>query len=214
MGHEDLRHIAQQERARQAQSKARIFVCTGTACQSCQSGEVLAALTEEVKHHGRKHSIAVIQGGCQGNCAEAPVVAVQPMNVLYRGVAPSDAPAIVESVNGTLVDRLLVDTSAPFFTHQMRVVTEYCGLLNPERIEDYIAVGGYTSLLDVLSRMTPAAVVQQVMRSGLRGRGGAGYPTGLKWSTVAKAPGPHKYVICNADEGDPGAYMNRRVLEE
>jgi bidirectional [NiFe] hydrogenase diaphorase subunit len=213
MGHDDLRQLAEQEQARQAQFRSRVFVCMGTACQSCQSGEVLAALEDEVKRRGGDE-VAVLEGGCQGNCAEAPLVVVEPAGILYRGVAPADVPALIDSLTSSPVDRLLCDAQAPFFTGQKRVVTEYRGLLNPERIEDYIAVGGYTALLDVLTQMTPGEVVQQVMRSGLRGRGGAGYPAGLKWSTVAKATGAHKYVICNADEGDPGAFMNRSVLED
>jgi bidirectional [NiFe] hydrogenase diaphorase subunit len=211
---EDLEELAEQEQTRQAHCKHRVFVCMGTACQSCQSGEVLAALSAEVKQRGWDGDCAVTPGGCQGNCAEAPLVSLQPQEVLYRGVAPADAAEILDHLASAPVERLRCDTEAPFFTGQRRVVTEHRGLLNPERIEDYVAVGGYTALMDVLTQYTPEQAVQQVMRSGLRGRGGAGYPTGLKWSTVAKAAGPHKYVICNADEGDPGAFMNRSVLED
>jgi bidirectional [NiFe] hydrogenase diaphorase subunit len=211
---EELKESAEQEQARQAQYKSRIFVCMGTACQSCQSGEVLAALTDEVKERGHDQQYLVTPGGCQGNCAQAPMVILQPQDILYRGVAPADAAAIVDSVEGQPIERLRCDTSTRFFTGQKRVVTEHRGLLNPERIEDYMAVGGYSALMDALTGLTPEQVLQQVRQSGLRGRGGAGYPTGLKWSTVAKAAGTHKYVICNADEGDPGAFMNRSVLED
>jgi bidirectional [NiFe] hydrogenase diaphorase subunit len=214
MSLEDLTEAAEQEQARQSRYETRIYVCMGTACQSCQSGDVLAALTDQVKERGRDQQYLVTPGGCQGNCAQAPMVILQPQDILYRGVAPADVPAIVDSVEGPPIERLRCDTNTRFFTGQKRVVTEHRGLLNPERIEDYIAVGGYSALMDALTGMTPEQVLQQVRQSGLRGRGGAGYPTGLKWSTVAKAAGAHKYVICNADEGDPGAFMNRSVLED
>jgi len=213
-GLEDLLSIVEQEKVRLSQLKRRVFVCMGTACQSCKSDEVLAALAAQVKKRGLANECLVSPGGCQGNCAQAPLVCIQPQDVLYKGVAPSDAEELIGNLEGDGIDRLKCDTSSPFFTKQKRVVTEHRGLLNPERIEDYMAVGGYAALLQALTEMKPEQVVQQVMRSGLRGRGGAGYPTGLKWSTVAKAAGEHKFVICNADEGDPGAFMNRSVLED
>lgn len=211
---DDLKALAEQEAAKKAQVKHRIFVCMGTACQSCQSSEVLDALTQELKSSGTEETCAVSPGGCQGNCAEAPLVVVAPQGLLYKNVKAKDAPELVKSLSEGPVKRLQCDSQAPFFTKQMRLVTEYRGLINPERIEDYIAVGGYTGLLKAITEMTPQEVVQEITRSGLRGRGGAGYPTGLKWSTVAKAAGDQKYVICNADEGDPGAFMNRSVLED
>ena len=211
---DDLKAIAEQEKARQAQFKHRVFVCMGTACQSCQSANVLAALSQEAKSQGLEGECLVSPGGCQGNCAQAPLVAVEPRAVLYNKVASQDASALINSLDKAPVERLRCDTKAPFFTEQKRLVTEYRGLVNPERIEDYIAVGGYAGLLKAVTEMSAQEVIQEVVRSGLRGRGGAGYPTGLKWSTVAKAVSEQKYVICNADEGDPGAFMNRSVLED
>jgi bidirectional [NiFe] hydrogenase diaphorase subunit len=156
----------------------------------------------------------VTPGGCQGNCADAPLVTIQPEGEMYRLVKPEDAPAVIESLSSKPVEHLRCDSQSAFFTGQKRVVTEFRGLLNPERIEDYVAVGGYGALFNTLTQLQPEEVIQEIMKSGLRGRGGAGYPTGLKWGTVAKAEGAHKYVVCNADEGDPGAFMNRSVLED
>jgi bidirectional [NiFe] hydrogenase diaphorase subunit len=149
-----------------------------------------------------------------GLCSAGPLVSVRSKEeTLYRSVSPHDAPAIVESLDGEPIQRLICSTNLPFFTKQTKIVLANSGEIDPERLEDYIAIGGYEQLAYVLSDLTPNQVIDQVSRSGLRGRGGAGYPTGLKWSTVAKAYGPRKYVICNADEGDPGAFMDRSVLE-
>ncbi len=211
---DDLQLFANQEKARQEQFKRRIFVCMGTACQSCQSSDVLQSLDATVRERKLEQGCLVSPGGCQGNCAQAPLVSIQPQDLLYKGVKPGDAAAIIDSLEGKPIKDLNCNTKAPFFTKQQRIVTELRGLLNPERIEDYIAQGGYAALAKAVTAMTPQTVVQAVMQSGLRGRGGAGYPTGLKWSTVAKATGPQRYVICNADEGDPGAFMNRSVLED
>jgi len=208
---EDLREIANQAEERQSKFKTRIYVCMGTACQSCGAADLLADLTAQVKMSGKENECLVSPGGCQGNCAEAPLVSVQPENLLYSGIATGDASALIE---GQSRSDLVVDLDQPFFSRQKKIVTEYRGLLNPEHIEDYIRVGGYEALLTVLSEYTPEQVVQAIRKSGLRGRGGAGYPTGLKWATVAKAQAQHKYVVCNADEGDPGAFMNRSVLED
>src|SRR5439155_1128918 len=138
---------------------------------------------------------------------------VRPEETLYQAVTPDDAPAIIESLSGAPVDRLICPADRPFFTQQTRIVLANSGEIDPERLEDYIAAGGYQQLAHVLNDLTPSQVIDHVSRSGLRGRGGAGYPTGLKWGTVAKSPGERKFVICNADEGDPGAFMDRSVLE-
>ncbi len=214
MSLDELQTLAEAEKARQAQFRQRVFVCTGTACQACQSAEVLAALNAELKQRKMDHEYEAISGGCQGNCAQGPMLVIQPQDVMYRGVSPADAPAIVNSLVGVPVERLRCATDTPFYTRQKRVVLDERGLLNPDRIEEYMAVGGYTALFKALTRMIPAQVVQEIMHSGLRGRGGAGYSTGLKWSTVAKAVGAHKYVICNGDEGDPGTFVNRSVMED
>jgi bidirectional [NiFe] hydrogenase diaphorase subunit len=211
---EDLAALAAQELAKQAQYKHRIFVCMGTACQSVQSATVLEALQGEVKTRGIEEQCLVSPGGCQGNCASAPLVSLPDQDVLYQQAKAQDACDIINALDGKPLDRLLCDNKTDFFVKQMRVVTNHKGLLNPERIEDYIAAGGYSALLKALTELTPDQVIEQVKKSGLRGRGGAGYPTGLKWSTVAKALSEQKYAIVNADEGDPGAFMNRSVLED
>src|SRR4029078_4333271 len=145
-------------------------------------------------------------------CSEGRLVSAD-AKLLYRRVAPDDAGDLVDSLKGAPVSRLLCRTDQPFFQKQKKIVLENSGNIDPERIEDYVAAHGYSALIRVLSDMTPLQVIEEVVKSGLRGRGGAGYPTGLKWSTVAKAVARNKYAICNADEGDPGAFMDRSVLE-
>jgi bidirectional [NiFe] hydrogenase diaphorase subunit len=211
---EELAAVAADERARQTQYKHRIFVCMGTACQSVKSAAVLDALKAEVKSRAIEDQCLVSPGGCQGNCASAPLVSLPQQDVLYQEASAVDAKDIINSLDSKPVARILCDNKTDFFVKQNRVVTNHRGLLNPESIEDYIAAGGYSALFKTLTDLSPDAVVEQVKKSGLRGRGGAGYPTGLKWSTVAKASAEQKYVICNADEGDPGAFMNRSVLED
>jgi bidirectional [NiFe] hydrogenase diaphorase subunit len=214
MNLDELHDIAEQCRNEQLELEHRIIVCTGTACQSAQSEQVLDALKAEAQNQGLAKRCAITGGGCRGLCAAGPLVTVEPQQILYQGVTPKDAPALIDSLDGPPVEELRCDTSMPFFTCQQRVILEYNGLINPERIEDYMAVGGFETFLKVLTQMTPNDVIGIVQRSGLRGRGGAGYSTGLKWSTVAKAVAPQKYLICNGDEGDPGAFMNRSVMED
>jgi bidirectional [NiFe] hydrogenase diaphorase subunit len=150
--------------------------------------------------------------GCMGLCAEGPLVSTG-KGELYQHVTPADTGAILDSLEGAPVERLVCRTDVPFFQKQKKIVLENFGVVDPERVEEYVGTSGYGALMRVLTEMTPSEVVQAVVKSGLRGRGGAGYPTGLKWSTVAKASSAQKYVICNADEGDPGAFMDRSVLE-
>ncbi|MFY9676167.1 MAG: NuoF family protein [Terriglobales bacterium] len=217
MSPEELEQIAETERERQAKFKHTIKVCMAAGCVSCQSEGVKSALEKEAAaRHGQAQTgpgECEVKGvGCMGLCANGPLVAVG-NHTLYQSVAAEDAGAILDGLENGRVDRLVCPTDVPFFQKQKKVVLENCGNIDPERIEDYIAAGGYTALMQVLSDMTPPQVVAEVTRSGLRGRGGAGYPTGLKWSTVSKAVGEKKYIICNADEGDPGAFMDRSVLE-
>ena len=212
MSPEELEQIAETERERQAQFKHTIKVCVAAGCVSCQSEPVKAALEKEVASRHCEGQCQVKGVGCMGLCAEGPLVAVG-NHALYQGVAEGDAAAILDSLDAAAVDRLICPTDVPFFQKQKKIVLENSGNIDPERIEDYIAVGGYTALMQALGEMTPVQVIAEITRSGLRGRGGAGYPTGLKWSTVSKAVGEKKYVICNADEGDPGAFMDRSVLE-
>jgi len=212
MSPEELEQIVEAERERQAQFKHTVKVCVAAGCVSCQSEGVKSALEKEVSRRHGEAECQVKGVGCMGLCAEGPLVAVGD-RALYQHVAEGDAPAILDSLEGPSVDRLNCPTDVPFFQKQQKIVLENSGNIDPERIEDYIAAGGYSALMKVLGEMTPMQVIEEITRSGLRGRGGAGYPTGLKWSTVSKAVGERKYVICNADEGDPGAFMDRSVLE-
>jgi bidirectional [NiFe] hydrogenase diaphorase subunit len=211
---EELHQIAADEQALQKENKHRLFVCMGTTCVSAHSEQVKDSLEAEIEKHGLKGQCQVVSGGCQGLCAAGPMVAVEPAGTIYQQVKPEDAAEVVEKLDQAPVERLLNPSTDAFFQRQTRVVLNLEGRINPERIEEYIAVGGYSALLKVLSEMKPAEVIEQVTQSGLRGRGGAGYPTGLKWGTVAKATAEHKYVICNGDEGDPGAFMDRSVMED
>ena len=217
MGPENLDQIVAAERLRGQALRHHICVCTAAGCQSAGSGEVKNALAREVADEGLRQSCEVKGVGCMGLCSAGPLVAVDSGEdrVLYQKVTPDDAEDIVAALDGgTQVSRLICDTGAPFFSRQTKIVLENSGRIDPERIEDYVAVGGYAALMRAITEMTPAEVLDEVIRSGLRGRGGAGYPTGLKWSTVAKANGGgQKYIICNGDEGDPGAFMDRAVLE-
>jgi len=155
----------------------------------------------------------VVGVGCMGLCAKGPLVRVEPEGRLYGPVRPEDAPRVAASIGKKPLEDLTVDSNQPFFARQRRVVLENCGTIDPESLDDYLAKGGYVALARALAELSSAEVIDEITRSGLRGRGGAGYPTGLKWTTVAKAQGEPKYIICNADEGDPGAFMDRSVLE-
>jgi len=196
--------------------RASAHVCEAASCLSSQSDRVLKAISEGVRRAGLT-DVAVKRVGCLGLCAAGPLVEVPQIGRLFEHVQPdADGGASVDGVVEAL--RSLEPGQAPaprapFFSRQLRVVTENSGRIDPESLDDYLAAGGYQALRGALTTMNPAQVIEEVTRSGLRGRGGAGYPTGLKWSTVAKAPGDAKYVICNADEGDPGAFMDRSVLE-
>jgi len=210
---EELDQIAETERDGQKKFAHTISVCVAAGCMSCQSQSVKDAIDQEIKKQGREQSCKSKGVGCMGLCAEGPLVSTEG-GVLYQHVTANDASGIVASVEGQAVSRLVCRTDVPFFQRQKKIVLENSGVVDPERIEDYIAANGYSAMMRALTEMTPAQVVVEVVKSGLRGRGGAGYPTGLKWSTVAKATAKKlKFAICNADEGDPGAFMDRSVLE-
>jgi len=214
MNLDDLADMAEEVRALDADLEHEVRVCMAASCQSSGATPVLEALRGAVPDGSRCKVKGV---GCMGLCSAGPLVAVQsrgaPEAVLYRDVAAADAPDIAASLGGAAVERLRQPTDAPFFARQQRIVLENSGIIDPESFKGYIAVGGYCGLVKALTEMTPAEVLREMTMSGLRGRGGGGYPTGLKWSTVAKMPADQKYVICNADEGDPGAFMDRAVLE-
>jgi bidirectional [NiFe] hydrogenase diaphorase subunit len=214
MNLDELLELAEKEQAAQADFQHHVIVCSGTGCQSLQSEQLIEQLETGVKQRGLEKRCAITGGGCRGLCAEGPLVSVEPQHLLYQGVKPEDACAILDSLDEAPVERLLCDVNMPFFTRQKKVVLEHNGMLDPERIEAYIAKGGFATFIRFLTDMTPAQTIEQITKCGLRGRGGAGYPTGLKWSTVAKSIADHKYVVCNGDEGDPGAFMDRSVMED
>jgi bidirectional [NiFe] hydrogenase diaphorase subunit len=207
---EELDQIAESVRAENSKYDHEINVCMGTGCLSQHSDQLRDALTKEA---AAQHKNAFIRRtGCMGLCAAGPLVLVDPEETLYQHVHANHAPAVVSSLGGAPVTELQCDLR-DHFDQQVHVVLENSGHIDPEKIDDYIARDGYQALLTVLNDMTPSGVVHQITESGLRGRGGGGYPTGLKWGTVAKASGDIKYVVCNGDEGDPGAFMDRSVLE-
>ncbi|MGA1474227.1 MAG: NADH-ubiquinone oxidoreductase-F iron-sulfur binding region domain-containing protein [Prochlorothrix sp.] len=217
----ELQSLAQE--ARDRRKPTRIRCCTAAGCASSGANTIKKALDQAVKDQDLQESVEVCSVGCMRFCGRGPLVAVdqgdrEPGEILdgdrlYEGVTTETAPSIVASLKGEPTSAPLGDWKHPFFTYQRPIVLENSGNIDPEKIDDYIAAGGYSQLYHVLLEMTPEEVVAEVTTSGLRGRGGGGYPTGLKWATVAKMPGEQKYVICNADEGDPGAFMDRSVLE-
>jgi len=207
----ELLDVAQTERDRQ--KSVRIHCCTSTGCRAANSMEVLKELIGTVEDKQLGDRVEVVGVGCMGFCSRGPLVEVDPGDALYEEVKPEEAASIVSTLVGGTATAIQGDTQHPFFSNQMKIVRKHSGKLNPERIEEYIAVGGYQALYKALYEMTPTQVIEEIKNSGLRGRGGGGYPTGLKWATVAKMPGDQKYVICNGDEGDPGAFMDRSVME-
>lgn len=191
-----------------------ILVCGSTGCVSSDSQAVLAAFEKEVNFLGLQDKVLVKQVGCMGLCAAGPVVSIKPDNLLYKTVKVEDVPQILRAlIKGEAVEELRIDTSAPFFTRQHKVTLENSGVINPEKIEDYILHDGYKALLQVITAMSRQGVIDEIKKSGLRGRGGGGFPTGNKWQIVHDAASAVKYVICNADEGDPGAFMDRSIIE-
>ncbi|MFC2069839.1 NADH-quinone oxidoreductase subunit NuoF [Chloroflexota bacterium] len=209
-----------------SESKMRtLLVCMGTGCVSGGSNEIYEALKREVESAGLK-DVRVDISGCHGFCQRGPIVNIEPDGFFYTEVQVEDVHEIVRShlVNGQPVERLFyrdlvtdepipLYTDVPFYEKQLRLILRNCGHVNPERIDDYIEVGGYQAIRKALFEMTPEQVIEEVKKSGLRGRGGAGFPTGQKWEFCRRSPGDDKYLICNADEGDPGAFMDRSILE-
>ncbi len=191
----------------------RLRCCLAAGCMSSNGQAVKESLDKAVQEAGLADEVEVRGVGCMRLCCEGPLVAVDPAGILYQKVAPEDSASIVAALKGGETQVKRGDLNHPFFTKQMSIVLENSGEIDPERIESYIAADGYQALNDALVEMEPKEVIDAILKSGLRGRGGAGYPTGLKWATVAKMQSPKKYVICNADEGDPGAFMDRSVLE-
>ena len=192
-------------------ARASAYVCEAVSCLSTQSHQILTGLAEQVADGGMT-DVAIKRVGCLGLCAAGPLVKIPQTGQVFERVLPDDLGAIVSALGAVPADAQPA-IGAPFFARQVRIATENSGRIDPESLDDFVAAGGYSDLRRALTSMTPAEVREELVKSGLRGRGGAGYPTGLKWNTVAKADGSPKYVICNADEGDPGAFMDRNILE-
>ena len=201
-----------------------ILVCGGTGCESSNADLIYKNLLEEAKNFGVEDKVQIVKTGCFGFCEKGPIVKVLPEDSFYVEVKPEDAKEIIaeQIVKGREVKRLLYNKEKKsieeveeiqFYQKQLRIVLRNCGVINPEDINEYIARDGYLALEKALFEMKPEEIVEEIKKSGLRGRGGAGFPTGFKWEAGMKAPGDQKYVVCNADEGDPGAYMDRSTIE-
>jgi len=206
--------------------RAHVMICRSTACDASNSGDVLRAMQEEIKRRGLDGAIEVVETGCRGLCAKGPVMDIYPGGIFYCHVQAEDVPEIVEEtlVKGEVVERLTYEDVAtgdaipiyediPFYSKQERRLLRHCGKIDPQSIEEYIAFGGYSALSHALFGMTPDEIIEEVKASGLRGRGGGGFPTGRKWEATRDAHGEIKYVVANGDEGDPGAFMDRSLME-
>ncbi len=207
-------------------NKPCLSICGGTGCHAFGSEKVAAAFKQESKQQGLEAKVDIRTTGCHGFCERGPLVVIKPENIFYQRVSVEDISEIISKtiIKGNIIDRLLYadpntgkkityEHEVPFYEKQNRLVFGNNGLIDPVAIDDYLAVGGYTALGKALFRMSPEQVIEEVKKSGLRGRGGGGFPTGVKWESCRRAHGDTKYVICNADEGDPGAYMDRSLLE-
>jgi len=203
-----------------------LTACGGTGCQASRSRDVIDAIRNELTQQGLDGKVRLRATGCHGFCEQGPIVVIEPGNIFYCHVTPDDAFEIVYQtvVRGEVIERLLytdpvsgektrTESEIPFYSLQDRQLLSLNRQIDPCSIEDYIAAGGYSALTGVLDRVAPDEIIKEIQASGLRGRGGGGFPTGRKWTECREAPGDEKYVICNADEGDPGAYMDRCVLE-
>jgi NADH:ubiquinone oxidoreductase subunit F (NADH-binding)/(2Fe-2S) ferredoxin/NAD-dependent dihydropyrimidine dehydrogenase PreA subunit len=224
---DDLRSIKVQHAERIAfKDKTYLLICGGTGCHATGSLKVKDALIQELAAKQLQDKVEVVETGCNGFCAVGPLMVVHPGDIFYQKIKIEDIPAIVQDhlINGKPVEKLLYkdpvtkkliaeQIKIPFFAHQLPRSLRNKGLINPESIDDYIARDGYLAAARALHEMKPEDIVEQMILSGLRGRGGAGFPTGVKWDFARKSPGDVKYVLCNADEGDPGAFMDRSILE-
>ena len=204
--------------------RSHVLVCGGTGCTASDSVKIIEELEVRIKEFNLQEEVKVVKTGCFGLCAEGPIMVVYPEGAMYTMVKVEDVKEIVEEhlLKGRIVKRLLQGAKAEedasieesdFFKKQMRVALRNCGVINPENIDEYIAFDGYKALAKVLTEMKPEEVIETIKKSNLRGRGGGGFPTGLKWEFAARQESDQKYVCCNADEGDPGAFMDRSILE-
>ncbi|MEJ2701778.1 MAG: NADH-ubiquinone oxidoreductase-F iron-sulfur binding region domain-containing protein [Sedimentisphaerales bacterium] len=223
---DDLKILSDRLKQKQEGFKTIITICGGTGCRASGARAVIEALDRELRDKGLSKKVRVVVTGCHGFCEQGPIMVIEPGNTFYCHLKPQDVPEIIsETIQaGNVVERLLyvdpvsgrkigMEKDIPFYRDQNRILLAWNKKLNPGSIEDYIALGGYMSLARVLAQNAPQAVIVEITASGLRGRGGGGFPTGRKWSMCRAAASDEKYVICNADEGDPGAYMDRSILE-
>ena len=222
----ELEHLRERLREQRRNITTTVMVCGGPGCQVSGSGAVIDAVRDELSRQGLSLSVRLCVTGCHGFCEQGPVIVIEPGNVFYCHVSPEDAFEIVSQtvVKGEVIERLLytdpvsggrvqTESEVPFYKAQDQQLLSQNRMVDPCSIEDYIVAGGYSALTKVLNGIAPEEIIKEIKLSGLRGRGGGGFPTGRKWSECQEAPGDEKYVICNADEGDPGAYMDRGVLE-
>nr|MBD3621528.1 NAD(P)H-dependent oxidoreductase subunit E [Sunxiuqinia sp.] len=209
-----------------ADYKMHLLVCGGTGCKAAQSELIKNNFQNQLEERGLENDIQVIHTGCFGFCEQGPIVKIQPDNTFYVSVTPDDTSEIIEEhlIKGRIVERLLYtdpntksqiseSKNMDFYKKQVRIALRNCGFINPENIEEYIGNEGYSALGKCLDELSPEETIRIIMDSGLRGRGGGGFPTGLKWDITRKEKNEQKYVVCNADEGDPGAFMDRSILE-
>jgi len=222
----ELENLQQSILGKRDPSRTCISVCGGTGCRASGAEAVVDALIDEIERRELQISVELKETGCHGFCERGPVVVIRPKRIFYQRVKPEDIPEIISEtvLKGNIIERLLYvdpvteekityEPDVPFYKKQKRTIFGANGEIDPTNIEDYIAVGGYSALSKALLHMSPQEIIEEVKRSGLRGRGGGGFPTGRKWQSCRDAEGDIKYVICNADEGDPGAYQDRSLLE-
>jgi NADH-quinone oxidoreductase subunit F/NADP-reducing hydrogenase subunit HndC len=222
----DLRNLREKLQKGEGAGKHTVVVCGGTGCETLGGRELYETLSGIIKDRGLEDKVSLKKTGCQGFCERGPLVTLWPSNIFYQKVREKDAQKIIDETitNGNILENLLYpdpltgkkvvhQPEVPFYKKQLRLVLRFNGVIDPTSIHDYVAHGGYRSLEKVLEGMSPEQVIKEVADSGLRGRGGAGFPTGKKWGFVRGAPGDLKYIICNGDEGGPGAFMDRSVLE-
>ena len=222
----DLLRLRKEVLARRDPSKSIVTVCSGTGCQAYGSAKVSRAFLDEIKRQGLEAEVSTKATGCHGFCERGVVVVIFPEEICYLGVRPDDVPEIVSStlIQRKIIDRLIYkdpftgetmpeESEVPFYKHQYRLILGNNKFIDPKSIEDYIALGGYSAVAKALFEMSPEAVLEEVKRANVRGRGGGGFPAGAKWETTKNAPEKAKYVIVNCDEGDPGAYMDRSLME-
>jgi NADH-quinone oxidoreductase subunit F len=222
----ELEHLRERLQEQRQNIATTVMVCGGTGCQASRAQAVIDTIRDELSRQGLDNSVRLCVTGCHGFCEQGPVIIIEPGNIFYCQVSPEDAFEIVYQtvVKGEVIERLLyrdpvsgervqTESQISFYQAQDRQILSQNRMVDPCSIEDYIVAGGYSALTKVLGSMMPGEIIKEIQSSGLRGRGGGGFPTGHKWNECQKAPGDEKYVICNADEGDPGAYMDRCVLE-